>query len=76
MDLEKDIKRLEQLTKPEHANWVGISNQLAILHMLEDYERQKQINLEHQKLNGALREKIKELEAKLEFKKWGDFRKA
>ena len=72
MDLEKDIKRLEQLTKPEHANWIGTSNQLAILHLLEDYERQKLINYGHKKMNGELREKIKNLEAKLEFKKWGD----
>lgn len=32
----------------------------------------KQINEEHKKINGELREKIKELEAKLEFKEWGD----
>ena len=50
-DIEKDIKRCEQLTKPEHANWIGISNQLAIAHLIE---------------------RIKELEVKLEFKKYGD----
>ena len=50
-NIEKDIKRCEQLIKPEHANWIGISNQLAIAHLIE---------------------KIKELEAKLEFKKYGD----
>lgn len=49
--IEKDIKRCEQLIKPEHANWIGISNQLAIAHLIE---------------------RIKELEAKLEFKQWGD----
>lgn len=31
-------------------------------HLLSDYTRQKQINEEHQKLNGELREKVKELE--------------
>ena len=50
-NVEEDIKRCEQLIKPEHANWIGISNQLAIAHVVE---------------------RIKELEAKLEFKNWGD----
>ena len=49
--IEKNIKRCEQLIKPEHANWIGISNQLAIAHVVD---------------------RIKELEAKLEFKNWGD----
>lgn len=70
--IEEDIKRCEQLTRPEHASWIGISNQLAILHVLEEYTRQKQINEEHQKINGELREKVKQLEAKLEFQKFGD----
>lgn len=60
--IEEDIKRCEQLTRPEHASWIGISNQLAILHVLEEYTRQKQINEEHKKINGELREKVKELE--------------
>ena len=63
-DIKKYVKRCEELAKPEHANWIGISNQLAILHMLEDYKMQKQINEEHQKINGELREKVKELDAK------------
>ena len=50
-NVEEDIKRCEQLIKSEHANWIGISNQLAIAHLID---------------------RIKELEAKLEFKKWGD----
>ena len=49
--IEKDIKRCEQLIKPEHANWIGISNQLAIAHIVD---------------------RVKEVEAKLEFKNWGD----
>ena len=49
--IEKDIKRCEELIKPEHANWIGISNQLAIAHVVD---------------------RVKELEAKLEFKNWGD----
>ena len=35
-----------------------------IKNILLDYTRQKQINEEHQKLNGELREKVKELEEK------------
>lgn len=38
----------------------------------KDLKKAKQINEEHKKINGELREKIKELEAKLEFKEWGD----
>ena len=34
-NVEEDIKRCEQLIKPEHANWIGISNQLAIAHLIE-----------------------------------------
>ena len=30
----EEIKRCEQLIKPEHANWIGISNQLAIAGIL------------------------------------------
>lgn len=56
--IEKDIKRCEELIKPEHANWIGISNQLAIEGVLAERKQDK--------------EKIKELEAKLEFKNWGD----
>ena len=41
MDLEKDIERCRRLTEVQNASWVGTSNQLAILHLLEDYERQK-----------------------------------
>ena len=49
--IEEDIKRCEKLTKPQNANWIGISNQIAIAHVIE---------------------RIKELEAKLEFYQWGD----
>ena len=34
----------------------------AIENILQDYTREKQINEEHQKINGKLREKVKELE--------------
>ena len=35
----RNIERCEQLTKPEHANWIGISNQLAISHILAELEQ-------------------------------------
>lgn len=38
----------------------------AIKNILSDYTRQKQINEEHKKINGELRERIKELEEKNE----------
>lgn len=45
-DIEKDIKRCEQLIKPEHANWIGISNQLAIAHVVD---RVKELEEENKK---------------------------
>ena len=41
-----------------------LSLQKAIKNVLTDYTRQKQINEEHQKINGELREKVKELDTK------------
>ena len=38
----------------------------------KELKKAREINKEHQKINGELREKVKELEAKLEFKEWGD----
>ena len=37
----------------------------ALENILADYTRQKQINGEHQKINGELREKVKELETRI-----------
>ena len=53
-NVEEDTKRCEQLIKPEHANWIGISNQLAIGHLierikeLEDMLKEKDKEIEHQ----------------------------
>ena len=33
-NIEEDIKRCEKLTEPQNANWIGISNQLAIAGVL------------------------------------------
>lgn len=43
-DIEKDIKRCEELIKPEHANWIGISNQLAIAHLIEKIKELEEEN--------------------------------
>lgn len=57
--IEEDIKRCEKLTKPQNANWIGITNQKAIetvLNMLK--ENSAEI---HQK-NTELAEKNAEIE--------------
>lgn len=53
-NIEEDIKRCEELIKPEHANWIGISNQLAIAHVLnriKNLELAMQIKEKLNKLN-------------------------
>lgn len=44
---EKAIERCEQLIKPEHANWIGISNQEAIRELL-NMLKEKDKEIEHQ----------------------------
>lgn len=39
MNIEKATERCNQLTKPEHANWIGISNQIAIRNVLEELKK-------------------------------------
>ena len=34
-NMEEDIKRCKKLAEPQNANWIGISNQLAIAHLIE-----------------------------------------
>lgn len=46
--MEEDIKRLEELIKPVHSNWIGISNQKAIENLLTRY---KQLEEENKRLN-------------------------
>lgn len=73
--IEEDIKILENYLKDsaykqvdsdffKNGGWeiVDLKIPKAIEHLLQDYTRQKQINEEHQKINGELREKVKELE--------------
>ena len=54
--IEKDIKRCEQLIKPEHASWIGISNQLAIAHLIKKIKE--------------LEEENKKLKAKIDVTNW------
>ena len=66
--IEEDIKILQELMEDVEltfAGWVDILNEReekALKNLIQDYTRQKQINEEHQKINGGLREKVKELE--------------
>ena len=39
-----DIERCKQLIQLEHANWIGISNQLAIAHLIERAEELEEEN--------------------------------
>ena len=64
MSIEEDIERLNKLVTTKFNNDYSIDNidKETIEHLLQDYTRQKQINEEHRKINGELREKVKELE--------------
>lgn len=75
LELEKDIKRLKHYLKNsaykekdsnffKNGGWEIIDLEIpqSLEHLLSDYTRQKQINKEHQKINGELREKVKVLE--------------
>lgn len=56
INIEDNIKRSEQLTKPEHANWIGISNQMAIAGVLA---RIKELEEENTQLEAIKDEAIK-----------------
>ena len=70
-NIEKDIKRCEELIKKEHANWIGISNQLAIAHIV-DRVKEVENDLTTVYLKGyadaeeKYKTKIKDLQSKLE----------
>lgn len=64
-DIEKDIKRCEKLTEPQNANWIGISNQMAIagaLARIKELEEEKKAMCEEY---CPKTERIKELEEAL-----------
>lgn len=70
-NIKKDIERCEQLIKPEHANWIGISNQLAIAHVVDRVKeleeekknrvdfQQKYIEVTNLYLNSIPKQKVK-----------------
>ena len=43
MDIEQATERCNQLIKAEHANWIGISNQIAIETVLSELEKKEAI---------------------------------
>ena len=58
--IDEDIERLEKISKCfTYSMWSEDTS--ALRRILQDYTRQKQINEEHQKINGELRKKVKEL---------------
>ena len=61
-NIKKDIKRCEQLIKPEHANWIGISNQLAIAHLIEKIKELEEENENKENKIWQLKETIQNLE--------------
>ena len=60
-NIEEDIKRCEQLIKPEHANWIGISNQLAIAHLIERIRELEEENVTLRKANNITKDLTKEV---------------
>ena len=69
-NIEENIKRCEQLTEAKHANWIGISNQVAIEHIvdrikeLEEENKRKDMFVEMAKEvieNSILKQKVKDL---------------
>ena len=76
--IEEDIKRCEKLTEPQNANWIGISNQLAIagalarIQELEEENKKKSIEnicyqeeLENSIPKQKVKDKIEELKETL-----------
>lgn len=49
--IEEDMERCEQLTKLENANWIGLSNQLAIEHLIKGYKELEEENAMLKKVN-------------------------
>lgn len=60
-NIEENIKRCEQLIKPEHANWIGISNQLAIAHLIERIRELEEENVTLRKANNITKDLTKEV---------------
>ena len=67
-DIEDDIENIKELVQgsKDYGEYENNKYFEAMENILSDYARQKQINEEHQKENGELREKVKELEKNIE----------
>ena len=63
--IEDDVKRCNELIKVEHANWIGISNQLAISHILAEREQKNKRIQELEHLNISFEKGIKRLKKKI-----------
>ena len=63
-DIEKDIKRCKELIKPEHANWIGISNQLAIAHVVARIKELEENYIPKQKVKDKIKEIKEDKESK------------
>ena len=63
-DIEDDIENIKELVQgsKDYGEYENNKYFEAMENILSDYTRQKQINEEQQKINGELREKVKELE--------------
>ena len=57
-NIEEDIKRCKKLAEPQNANWIGITNQLAIAHLIEKVKELRAMCEEY----CPKTERIKELE--------------
>lgn len=78
-NIENDIKRCEKLTEPQNANWIGISNQMAIagvlarIKKLEEEKKnkadfvQKYIEVTNLYLNSIPKQKVKDKIKDLEY---------
>lgn len=62
VDELKSIMNLRTVSGFAYSQKNTLSLQKAIKNVLADYTRQKEMNEEHQKINGELREKVQELE--------------
>ena len=49
-NIEKDVERCKQLIRKEHANWIGISNQLAIAHIVDRIKELEENSIPKQKV--------------------------
>lgn len=61
-NIEEDIKRCKKLAEPQNANWIGISNQLAIAGALARIQELEEEILNKENKIWQLKETIQDLE--------------